>query len=183
MTALFYLLIFVVAVLALLRGFKKGLTRQTSDVLAVCFAIVCVHVLLTFLEPVIARWIPERSYHALLIFTCENITAAIIYTAVFFIVKLPTMILCKAMTMFFPSGMLDKIAGSIFALFKWLIWTSIALNLMACISSDSSLLKDASATDGNIIQGTMLLAPNLFGITDAEELAHYYQLKEAAKIS
>lgn len=183
MTALYSLLILAVAIFALLRGFKKGLTRQTSDVLAVCFAIVSVHVLLTAIEPAIATWIPERSYHALLVFTCENVTAAIIYTVVFFIVKLPTMVLCKAMTMFFPSGILDKIAGSLFAMFKWLIWTSIMLNLLACIGSDSSLLRDASATDGNMVQGTMLLAPNLFGITDAEELAHYYQLKEAAKIS
>lgn len=180
---LYHIIVIGFAVLAILRGFRLGMVRQISAALGMAFGIVAARVFAPSIEDTVVSFIPGflNSFNAP--FLVATISYGIIFGAVYTVVKLLTGIINFAMRIL-SSGMFNSIVGSIFCLFKYMMFISLTYNFIADINpSDSSLLKFERQHDGNVIEGVMWVAPAVLGFPGADELNHALQLEKAKEIS
>ncbi|MDE6754857.1 MAG: CvpA family protein [Muribaculaceae bacterium] len=178
----YHIIVLVVAVVALFKGYSNGFTRQVSGILGFAFGTVCCHVFSDEVEGAIKWILPGIGSVPGSTFIYSVITVALIYIVVFMVFRLLTGILRSAMQVF-CIGLLDRLFGAAFCLVKYLLLLSIAYNIIVCINPSSPLMKYANADDGNIVECVMLLAPELLGCYSFSDLAHILQLREARKIS
>lgn len=183
MTNTVYLIVvLVVAFIAIVSGFRKGITRQLSSLLGLAFGAVAARVFApefssSFTWTDKFSQAPEFSD-----FTSNLVCAVVIYIFVYAMFFIFSGILQSAVSIF-RVGMFNRILGAFFSLVKNLLWLSILFNLALCFSDRSELLRYERANDGNLMAAVMSLTPGLLGCFGAEDFAHYHQLKEAKKIS
>lgn len=179
----FYLaIVLVVAFLAIVAGFRRGITRQIASVLALAFGVVAARILgAEFTDSFLwARsFSPEPEYHEV---TVDLVCCSVIYAAVFLAFSMLSGILSGAMSVF-QVGMFNRLLGAFFSLLKNLMWLSIIFNLLLCYRPDCGLLRFEASNDGNLVAAVMDLSPALLGCYGAEDFAHFHQLKEAKFIS
>lgn len=180
--AIYHILVLFVAALGLIHGYKDGLTGQISGVLGLAFGVVGCRVFLPLLTPELEAAMPvtaQRLGGPLLI---EMLAASIIYVSTYVVFKATTLVLKRAMT-YFDGGMLNGLIGSAFCVVKYMMFVSIAYNLLADYNPDLQLLKYATDRDGNVVEAVMILAPAAFGTHDCDDMAHIKQMEEAKSIS
>ena len=175
-------LIILVALVSLFRGFKMGISRQVAQCMGFAFGAVAAQVLTPkftpdFLWAVQFSQAPEFNE-----FTVNLVCAVVIYAAVFFFFSLFSIIFNKAFSIF-EVGIINQMFGALFALVKNLLWVSIVLNLLLCISTKSGLLYYEKSNDGNLVGSVMAITPAILGCYGAEDFALFHQLKEAKYIS
>lgn len=179
---IFHILILIVAAIAVVSGFRRCISGQLSSLLGMAFGIVCCRIFGAEFSQVIKTgitWISTSPYKD---YTSEVVSFSIIYLIVYFIFNFVTRILQYAVRSF-GGGMLDRIIGALFSLIKYLMFLSIAYNLILCHNQNTVLLNAVAADDGNMIESVIKLESGLLGCPDAGELAHLVQLREARKIS
>lgn len=180
--AAYHIVVIVVAVVSVIKGFHNGFTGQISGVLGFAFGTVCTHVFSDEAEAV-TRWLlPGITGHVGAGFIYSVLSAALVYAIVYLLFKMLTRVLRSAMQVFYV-GMLDKLLGAAFCLAKYMLLLSIVYNLIVCVNPSSHLMKYATSDDGNVVECVMLLAPGLLGCHSIEDFAHLIQLREAKKIS
>ncbi len=180
--AAYHIIVIAVAAVAVIRGFHSGFTGQVSGVLGFAFGTVCAHVFDEQAEALMRAWLPWFDGHLGSTFIYSVTSSGLVYVVVYMLFKMLTKVLRSAMQVFYV-GMLDKLIGSAFCLAKYMLALSIAYNLILCVNPTSPLMKFATADDGNVVEGVMLLAPGLLGCYSFEDLSHLLQLREAQKIS
>lgn len=180
--AIYHIIVIAVAGIAVIKGFRSGFTGQVSGILGFAFGTVCAHVFDSEAEAVVRSLLPELRTAPGAAFIYSVISAVAVYVAVYLMFRMFTKVLRSAMQVFYV-GMLDSLLGSAFCLMKYMLLVSIVYNLILCVNPSSSLLRYASADDGNVVECVMLLAPGLLGCGSVTDLAHILQLKEAKKIS
>lgn len=180
--AIYHIVVIGFSALAIFRGFKLGLVRQTSSILGLTFGAVCARVFGPLCVDFLMELLPEfiRGYNSPFVFA--TLSAGVIYTVVYVIVKLITGIVDFAVRVL-SSGVVNSICGSVFCLLKYLVFISLIYNFLADVNPESNLLKIARDHDGNVVEGVMWVAPAMMGFPDAEELGHQLQLEQAKKIS
>lgn len=178
----YHLLVIVVVVIAVWTGWHRGLARQTNSIIGFALGAVCAHVFAEPGEAFIISVMPWLESGWAASFIVSNLSAALIYCLVYILFSSLTTMVSRAFS-FLGTGVLNSLFGAAFRTFNWLLFTSIALNVMICCNPESRLLKYAADEDGNIAGSTLLLAPAILGCDDAEDLAHLFQLREARKIS
>lgn len=180
--AVYLIAIVAVVVIGLVRGYRSGFTSQVANVLGFCFGVVATRVLRIDTEDWITGWLPgnpswDTPYIA------ATMASALIYLLVYYGFDLLSGVL-KSIMEPLGKGTLNSLFGSAFCCFKWLMVLSIVFNMMFCLNTSSpALLKSAAASDANLTEEILLLAPAMLGGEDASDLAHRHQLKEARKIS
>lgn len=180
--ASYHIIVIVVGAVAVIKGFHSGFTGQVSGVLGFAFGTVCTHVFSDQADTFMRAVLPWLSGHVGAGFIYSVTSSALVYGAVYLFFKFFTRVLRSAMQVFYV-GMLDKLLGAAFCLMKYMLVLSIVYNLIVCVDPSSPLMKCATADDGNVVEGVMLLAPGLLGCTSFEDLSHLIQLREARKIS
>ncbi len=178
----YHIIVIAVAAYAVIKGFKSGFTGQISGILGFAFGTVCAHVFESEAESILRSLLPGIRNSVGSAFIYSVLASVAVYCIVYTIIKFFTRVLRKAMQVFYV-GMLDAIMGAVFCLFKYMLVVSIAYNLILCINPSSSLLKYASADDGNVVEAVVLLAPGLLGCGSVEDLAHLLQIRDAKSIS
>lgn len=178
----YHLIVIVVAAYAVIKGFRRGFTGQISGILGFAFGTVCAHVFEPEVEAFFRSLLPGLKHSIASAFTYTVLSAVTIYGIVYMAFMTFTKVLRSAMQVFYV-GMLDSILGAVFSLLKYLLVLSIIYNLILCINPNSTLLRYATADDGNVVESVVALAPNLLGCGSAHDLAHLLQLREAKKIS
>lgn len=182
MEIIYHLAIFVVALTAIIAGFRRGFTRQTAGVLGLAFGVVTAHVVSAWSAEMAQSVFPSLTEGLKGEFAAGIIGSSAVCLSVMLLFSLLNPLLAGSMSIF-EVGMLDRIFGSVYKLLRNLVILSMAYNMVLCVHEDGVLLRAASATDGNSLQGVILLAPILLGCETADELAHRIQLREAKKIS
>jgi len=180
--AIYHIIVIAVAGLAVIKGFRSGFTGQVSGILGFAFGTVCAHVFDSEAEAFIRMIFPGLQGRPGSSFIYSVTSAVLVYVVVYLLFRMLTRVLRSAMQVFYV-GMLDSLLGAAFCLVKYMLLVSIVYNLILCVNPSSSLMKYASADDGNVVECVMLLAPGLLGCGSFEDLAHILQLKEARKIS
>lgn len=179
---LYHVIVLAVALIAVARGFRNGLTRQVSGVLGFAFGVVSTRVLSPEFEHMLRNalsWI-ENGYRSEYIYSI--VSCGIIYLTVSLLFRRLTGALRNAMEVF-DIGILDSLTGAVFCVLEYLMIVSIALNLIICVNPESTLMHYAKASDGNIVEGVAKLSPALLGSESVDDLAHIIQLHEASRIS
>ena len=182
MNAFYLLLVLAVAFFSVFHGFRLGLTRQLTSLLALAFGAVAARVITPEFQPAFHWADPWSQSPEFRDFSSNLLCGVTIYTCVFLLFSLMGPVLRMAMSVV-PVGMFNRILGSIFSLIKNLLWLSILLNLLLCFSPRSNLLEYERSNDGNLVAAVMSMTSAFLGCAGAEDFAHFHQLKEAKTIS
>ena len=183
MVNIFYIgLILVVAFFAIGSGFRKGLTGQLASLLGFGFGAVGARILTPeYVESF--QWTSNISQAPEFAdFTANLVCAIVIYTLIYWLFSLLSLILRKAMSII-EVGIFNRIIGAFFSLTKNLLWLSIFFNLLLCLSPSSRLLRYERANDGNLVAAVIAITPAILGCYGGEDFAHFNQLKDAKFIS
>lgn len=179
---IYHIIVFAVSALAAVWGFRRGLARQTPAVIGVAFGIVSARLLAPGLLDVLHGAFPMVHGHVEERYAYDTLSTGIVFGLIYVLFSTITSFLGKVMASD-DRTIVDNIAGAVFALFKYLLFLSIAYNLMVAVNPRSALLRSVRSDDGNAVEEVMLLSPALLGGQDVEELSHRIQLEEAKKIS
>lgn len=180
--AVYHVIALLVAALAAVWGFRRGLARQTPAVIGVAFGLVCARLLGPGLVDVLYGAFPSVHGKVEQKFVYDTLSNAMVFFGIYAIFRTVTGFLGKVMASD-DRTILDNIAGSLFGMFKYLLFLSIIFNFMAATNPRGELMRNVKADDGNVVEEVMLLGPALMGGEDALDLRHKLQLEEAKKIS
>lgn len=180
--AIYHILVIAVALVAIMRGFRRGLTRQVSGVLGFVFGIVAARSLAPDFMIWLEGWMP-RFYHPVAkTFFFSTLSYGLIWCAFMLAFSMLTGIL-NIVLGYIPVGIMNSIGGAVFTLLKYLMFLSLLFDLALCRPFDSPLMHCARHDDGNLVDGVIRLAPALLGSMSAEEYVLKVQLWEARSIS
>lgn len=171
-----------VAFYSIVLGFRKGLTNCVPSLIATAFGVASVRIFTSGTLAPLHTFIPWNFEPAYLEFVDNFLWAALIYSAVYIALKVFCSIFSRLLSII-PVGMFNRIVGSLFMLFKNLLWLSLLFNLILCFSPEIGLLDYEKSNDGNLIAGILDLAHAVTGCVSADYLSHLVQLKEASFIS
>ncbi|MCH5225731.1 MAG: CvpA family protein [Muribaculaceae bacterium] len=178
---LYLVLVIVVALYSLASGFRRGITRQLGSLLGFAFGAVASRVITPALSDF--GWGAQMSQASEFAhFTSNLLCASLVYGIVYALFMLLNPIIRSAMSVF-NVGMFNRLVGAFFTMVKNLLWISILLNLYLCLSPGSDLMRYEEANDGNLVAAVMGMTHGILGCYDAEDFAHFYQLREAKRIS
>lgn len=178
---LFHLIIIAVGVFGILRGYRLGFLRQMSAVVGVAFGIVASLLLSPMLiEEMDPYFATDRLFN--MKFVVATLCAMIIFGVVYLVFRLCLIPLNKFMKPI-ATGIVNSIAGSLFLLFKYLLFLSLIYNLMIDIMPKSDLARCSTHHDGNVVEMVVTIAPALMGFPGGEEVVFHQQLEDAKKIS
>ncbi len=180
--AIYHILVIVVALVGMFRGFHTGLLRQVSGVLGFVFGIVAARSLGPDFAVWISGWFPQVYDPVAKTFFVSILAYGIIWGLCMFIFSMFTGILNFILGMI-PVGVVNSIAGAAFTLLKYLMFLSILFDLALCRPFDSPLMHCAQHDDGNLVDCVIRLAPELLGTMSADEFVYKVQLWEARSIS
>lgn len=182
-SVIYHLIVVIVAAFSTIVGFRRGLGRQTPSVIGLAFGIVCARLLSPGLDGVLYGAFPSVHGKVEERFLYDTLSSGLIFFSIYAIFRTLTGFLGKVLASTSDSTILDNLAGSLFGLFKYMLFLSIVYNFLCGASSESELRKCARSDDGNIVEEVMLLSPALLGGEDVMDLSHKIQLEEAKKIS
>ncbi|MDE7382011.1 MAG: CvpA family protein [Muribaculaceae bacterium] len=178
----YHLLIIVVAALAVIRGYRRGMTGEVASVVAVCFGLICgrlfeapVESWLYDLHPELLRQLGGECF-------LEMLAVGSVYIFIYFLLRMLLGIL-NTVGGLFSAGIVNSLIGATFSLLKYMMLLSILLNLIMDYNPHSSLVKFGNDRDGNVVELVLKLAPAALGVRNVEDLGHEVQLEEARTIS
>ena len=181
-TEVYFGLVLVVAFIALIRGYSKGITRQIPAFLGFSFGVVCARI---FSQSWAYRFesFTERycdPYYTT--YVADLVSAVVIYGLVFLFIWIIMRFISKLFAVI-ELNLLNRALGAFFNLISYMLWLSIAYNLGLFFNPDSGLMKYQKSDDGNLVSFVMTLTPNILECYSADEFTHKVQLREASYIS
>ncbi|MGN0236957.1 MAG: CvpA family protein [Lepagella sp.] len=179
---IYTLVVLVVGALSVVWGFRRGLGRQTSSIVAIAFGLVSARLLAPGLQQMLYGAFDSLRGAVEEQFVYETLSASIVFVAVYSVFRAILSFIDRVIGQG-EKTLIGSLGGALFATFKHLVMLSVLFNLMVGIDLDSGLMKHAQADDGNVVREILLLFPSLSGGSDAEDLALKIQLREAKKIS
>lgn len=182
MEAFYIIVVFAAFAMGAVRGFRLGFSRQTPSVIGIAFGAVCARLLATGLVPTLYGALPDIHGHVEAGYVCDVLSTSLIFTAVYAVFATVTGFLGKVLRNG-EQSILDKVGGSVFTIFKYLLFTSVCFNVLLALKPGGALLDSVKSDDGNAVEEVMLLAPAILGGENADDLRHKIQLHEARKIS
>lgn len=180
--AIYHILVLAVALVALMKGFSRGLTRQVSDMLGFVFGAVAARTLGPGFESWLMEWIPEFYHPVAKGFFFSTLSYGLIWSGCLLVFSALTRILNLILGCI-PVGVLNSICGAVFNLLKYLMFLSLLFDLAICRPFGSPLMHCAQHDDGNLVDGVIRLAPSVLGYMSAEDYILKVQLWEAKSIS
>lgn len=180
--ALFHIIAIMVAILGVIRGYRRGLTGLVTSVLGLAFGIVCAHIFCEgaaeFADKILPSGLTERSGYYL----TSNLGAGAVYFLVYWLFSTITKVIRTALDTG-GSGLFNSILGALFCVCNYMLMLSIAYNIGVGINPSGELMRYGRADDGNIIEAVMCIAPAALGCESFAEFAHEEQLRQARTIS
>jgi len=158
--------IIIIAVfgLAIFRGLHKGIIGQLGSLAAIILAVIACRTLAPVLEPVTAGWVPDSLRPTPLGSYIGQVAAgAVVYIIIYYGVNFATRLLRKV-SHTLMLGPVDRVAGAIFAVLKWGLGLSVALNLWLALFPKSEFVKESTIGGGIAVENVMELAPWLWGM-------------------
>lgn len=171
-----------IALFAVIRGFRKGFTRQVPQLIGFCFGVVCAHIFCIPVEDTIRDILPSVAHRAERDYVYNILSRGMIFLIVYEVFSFCTGFLRLFFRRSTP-GVFSCICGAFFSLVRYLLGLSIAYSFIFCVFPRSELLHCAKSDDGNVAGAVMLVAPAILGGETIDDLTHTLQLEEAKCIS
>lgn len=182
MGAVYQIIIVIVVVYSILRGFRKGFTGQLNCVLALGFGAVGANILSPMGIDMVRDLFPFVTLSPYGEYIYEVSATMILYSVIYLIVYLLTLVIRFLMKRIYV-GIVNQIGGALFMLMNNLMWVSVCYNLLLCVNPRGELLSFARSDDANMVHLVMLLSPALTGSMNVNDLWYMAQLEDAKKIS
>lgn len=180
--ALFHIIAIGVAVLGVVRGYRRGLTGMVTSVFGLAFGVVCAHIFCEGAAQVVAEALPSGITGRSGYYLTSNLGAGAVYFIVYMIFRTITKVIRQALDAD-RSGLLNSLLGAFFCVSNYLLMLSIAYNIGVGINPAGQLMRHGRADDGNIIEAVMWIAPAALGSESFSEFALEEQLRHARTIS
>jgi len=149
------IVILVVLVASLAIGFRKGIIVQAGSLGGIVLGVVLCRLFGIRLAAIIAGAEAPGYIDSVL----ANV---ILFIGGFLSVKLVAHF-CKQLTHALALGGLDRLAGALFGLFKWMLVLSILLNLWVMVKPGTDVTAMSTLGNGHAIEAIMGLAPAVLG--------------------
>lgn len=182
------LILIAVLILAIWRGWEKGMVYQLASLLGLAFGFVAARLFYEQMAEVIDPWFPGPESFAeepfgepLRRYTLYMVSASVVFAIVYAAFKLIGGVLTSAMQLI-HTGAINSIIGAGFSFVKWTVIMSVVFNLWLVIKPDCGLMKYCNDGDGNVVELVMSVAPALFGTESPDELEHYHRLQKAKQM-
>lgn len=181
------LILILVLLLAVWRGWRKGMIYQVASLLGLGFGIVAARMFADAAMPVAEIFIPaeksEDSADSILMrdYLTATLAAALVFSFVYLAFRLFAGLLNSALKLL-HMGAVNSILGAAFNLCKWVLIMSIVLNLWLGLNPDSGLLKPCTDGDGNIVELVMGVAPAMLDTESPEELEYAIRIEQARQL-
>ncbi|MDE6189992.1 MAG: CvpA family protein [Muribaculum sp.] len=159
MTTIDIILLIIIGA-SLVLGLYKGIIAQIASIGGVVLGIIACRFFATDIGSMYMSWAPDTFSNE----TLANIAGGItVYLVVYFGIGLFASLL-RRITDTLMAGWLDHMLGGIFGIFKWLILTSVFLNLFYMIAPHCVIFHSSAIASGKLFVFVMQLAPKLFGV-------------------
>jgi len=129
----FDLVILVLIIFSLIRGYMSGLVKQLASLVGLIVCAVFAGQVASFISPYLINITSSSGY----------IIKPLSYVVAFVIIMLFFLFLGKLIESFLKAikiNTLNKLAGSVFSVAKWLIIASILLNIVIGLDKDAKLI-------------------------------------------
>ncbi len=158
------IVLIIVFGIAVFTGLRRGLIGQAASIAAVVIAFIACRAFgsafagaLSFLVPSRLEGTPMENFIPMVI------SNSLVYLAAYYLVKIIAGAIRATMRMFLM-GPLDRVLGVIFAIFKWGLGLSIALNLWLAVFPSSDFVRRSTIGGGVAIENVMEIAPWFWGV-------------------
>ncbi|MBQ9073326.1 MAG: CvpA family protein [Muribaculaceae bacterium] len=157
------IIIVVVFVGAIIYGLYKGIIAQLGSLGGILLGILACRLWGDDVADLIAGILPAATSDAQTAAYVNSIIAnVLLFLVVYLLVKLLAGAI-KKLTHALALGIIDRILGAIFGLFKWFLVFSIILNVYNVFFPVGETLKSSEIANGLAAKTIMDLAPTLFG--------------------
>lgn len=148
-------------------GLWRGVIRQVASLGGIVLGIVACRLFGAQASNLLVATFPTTFSSA--------VTAAVVANVLLFILVWLTVgliaRLLRKLTQALMLGWLDRLLGGVFSLFKWLLLTSIILNLWHLIAPESAIFTTSTLMDGEMLPWVMRIAPAMLGFVAGGEPA------------
>lgn len=184
----YQIILIVVLLAAIFRGWKRGLAKQLASLLGLAFGFVCARLfyepaadLLDPLIPAADTFAPAPFGEPMRRYTSYMVGASAVFILVYIVFKLMGRVLGTALEIL-HTGAINSILGAAFCLAKWVLMMSIIFNLWLILRPNCQLREFCTYGDGNLVELVMEVAPAMLGTESPSDLEHYHQMEEAHKL-
>ena len=153
------IIILIIAVAGLVLGYTKGFVRQISTICGLALGIIACHLWGDWATRVLVEIVPESASWPSPEYTTAIVSNIILFLFIFLGIKLAGSMFKSVLTKL-HLGVIDSLAGSLLCVFKYLLVTSIILNIAYVIVPGNRLSTSASLPQ----RITMNIAPALLGV-------------------
>lgn len=157
------IIILIVFVGAIIYGLYKGVIAQLGSLGGIILGILACRLFGDYATEVMSNILPVMTSDAE---TTAYVNSIIGNALLFIIVYVLASLIAKLMrkiTHALCLGLIDRLIGAVFCIFKWFFVFSIVLNLWQVFLPESNIIKMSTLANGIAIQTIMDLAPTLFG--------------------
>lgn len=180
--AVFHIIAIFVALLGVVRGWRRGLTGLVTSVLGLAFGVVCAHIFCDAAAEMVEGLLPKGLSGRSGYYLASNLAAGAIYFIVYWLFRTITKIIRDALGEG-STALLNSLLGALFCVANYLLMLSVAYNIGVGLNPEGRLMRYGKADDGNIIEAVMWIAPAALGSESFGEFAHEEQLRKARTIS
>lgn len=155
------IIIAVILVIGIVRGFMGGIVKQIGSIAGMIIALVVARLFApTIVEPIFRSLlnIPEAIYTPL--------SYLVTFLLVMWAVQLVAMLLHKLLDAVML-GIVNRIAGAAFALFKYALIVSVLLNIALVLDANGGLLSKKTRKESMLYPVVQPIAPALLSIIEA----------------
>lgn len=156
------IIILTVFVAAAIYGFWRGLTMQFGALLGLLIGILACRLFGDWGSGVIHGMLPAGKENAEVAAYVSSVIANVILFILGFFLTKAVAHAVKAVIDALFMGVIDRILGSLFAIFMWMLVLSISLNIWQVFSS-TSVTATSRLADGLAAKAVLDLAPTVFG--------------------
>lgn len=162
-------IILIITVVGLVWGYLKGLIGQVTTICGIVLGITACHLWGNWCTSVLIEIIPESANWPEPKYT----TSAIANIVLFLFMYLSTKVIgamCQSIVTKLHIGIIDRLAGALFCVFKYMLIVSIILNVWYMLSPDNTLFTKRHALNNIPFQITMNIAPALLGVNSLPQI-------------
>lgn len=157
------ILLLAVFAVAVITGLRRGLIGQIGSVAALAGGLLACRMFGNVLAGWLTPLVPDDMAGSLTAtFIPAVLSNAIVYISVYYLIRLVAGALRMTVKLMLM-GPLDRGLGVVFALFKWGLGASVALNLWLALFPGSCAVKESTLGGGVAVESIMELAPWLWG--------------------
>lgn len=157
----------IVLAAAAVVGWNKGAIAQIGSIAAIVGALIVCRSFGPVVVPLVERWlgVAETGQSAWSDYSAAVLGYAALFMIAWLLVWMLTRMIRRAIHLV-HLGVIDRAAGSVFLMAKWVLVGSIVLNLLKVVDPDAAIFTPhagAPAWQGPLLDSVMAFAPWLWG--------------------